>query len=261
MVKLNKILDFLCDFAPLEYAEDYDNVGLILGDKYKQVEKILVTLDIDNVVADHAVLKECDLVISHHPLIFSPIKKIVSDDSTSKTIITLLKNNVSLISMHTNFDSVESGLCDLFMDKIAQTKDRISIDKEIQSGCGRIALLDKETKLLNILDTVKKEYKLDNIKYIGEKDKKIEKIAVCNGGGADFIYKAKEMGADLYISGDFKYHHARFAYENDMALIEVPHYNAEIIFCDYMKGILKDKFGNNLQIFVTDKNIDVWKSI
>ena len=261
MVKLNKILDFLCGFAPIEFAESYDNVGLLVGNKDKEVKKVLITLDADEKVVDDAQKNGCDLIISHHPLIFTPVKSITQDDSTSKTIIKLIRNDISLISMHTNFDSVNSGLCDLFLNKIAKTKSRTAMEGDPENGLGRIASLSEENSLLDILNTVKKEFKTDNLKYIGELDKKIKKIAVCNGGGADFVYKAHELGADIYISGDFKYHHARFAYENGISLIDVPHYNAEIIFCEYLKDLLNKEFSNELDILVTDKNIDVWKSI
>lgn len=261
MVELDKIMRFLCNFAPLEYAESYDNVGLLVDDGKKQVKRVLITLDADEKVAKDAVLKECDLVISHHPLIFKPLKRVVADDSVSRTLISLVKNDISLISMHTNFDGVASGLCDLFMDKIADTNERVSLEGDVVNGCGRIAELKQESTLRTILNNIKKEFDLESVKYIGDLDQKITKIAVCNGGGADFIYNAKEMGATLYISGDFKYHHARFAYENGISLIEVPHYNAEIIFCEYMKKLLEKQFGNDLDIFVTDKNTDVWKSI
>lgn len=261
MVKIEKILNFLCDFAPVEFAESYDNVGLLVGDKNKEIKKVLITLDADEKVIDDAKNNGCDLIISHHPLIFMPIKRITEDDSISKSIIKLIKNDISLISMHTNFDSVNEGLCDLFLDKIAKTKDKTSIEGDPENGLGRIACLSEEKSLSDVLNTVKKEFKTDNLKYIGDKDKKIEKIAVCNGGGADFIYTAKDMGADVYISGDFKYHHARFAYENDISLIDVPHYNAEIIFCEYLKDLLDKEFFKKLDILVTDKNINVWKSI
>ncbi len=261
MVKLDKILDFLCGFAPMELAESYDNVGLLVGDKNKEIKKVLITLDADEEVINDAQKNGCDLIISHHPLIFTPIKRITQDDSISRSIIKLIKNDISLISMHTNFDSVNSGLCDLFLDKISKTKDSTAIEGDPENGLGRIGELCEEKSLFDILNAVKKDFKIDSLKYIGNKDEKIKKIAVCNGGGADFLYKAHELGADLYISGDFKYHHARFAYENGISLIDVPHYNAEIIFCEYLKDLLNKEFSNELDILVTDKNVDVWKNI
>ena len=258
MVKLNKIANFLENIAPSCLAEDYDNVGLLIGDNDKSISKILVALDADEAVVNEAKNKKCDLVISHHPLIFKPLKKVVTDDSVSRTVIDLIKNDISLISIHTNFDSVKSGLCDLFLDKIADTKERTAIEGDEENGLGRIAQLTNPAKLSDILETVRREYKIDALRYVGNPQAVINKIAVCNGGGADFIYSAAAQGADIYISGDIKYHHARFAYENGISLIEIPHYNAEIIFCDYIKEILKKEFGDELDICTTDQNIDVW---
>lgn len=258
MVKLNKITDFLDTFAPPFLAEDYDNVGLLVGDKDKEINKVLITLDADEKVVEDAKLCGCDLVISHHPLIFKPLKRIVSDDSISRTVIKLIKNDISLVSVHTNFDGVKSGLCDLFLDKIANTEKRYAIEGDCENGSGRIADLISETTLGEILKKVKAEFLLDSVRYVGNIYTKISKIAVCNGGGADFLYAAKKAGCDAFISGDFKYHHARFAYENNMALIDVPHYNAEIMFCDYLAELLKKEFGKDIDICVTDKNADVW---
>ena len=255
MVVLNKIVDFLNSFAPFESAEDYDNVGLLVGDKNKKIKKIMITLDVDEKVVDDAVKHNCDLIISHHPLIFSPLKKVVSDDSCARSVISLIKNDISLISVHTNFDSAKSGLCDLFLDKIIKTSNRMSLD---ENGIGRIADITQECKLTNIIENIKNGFNLTVLRYVGDKNKTIKKIAVCNGGGAEFIYNAKEMDADLYISGDIKYHHARFAHENDIALVEVPHYNAEIIFCEYVKELLKKEFKKDFELIITDENKDVW---
>ena len=257
MAELNKIIDFLKSFAPFELAEDYDNVGLLVGDKNKEIKKIMITLDVDEKVVENAKERGCDLIISHHPLIFSPLKRVVSDDSCARSVIALIKNDIALVSVHTNFDSADSGLCDLFLDKIVEVKNRTSIDI---NGIGRIADLCCECELSEILVKVKDEFNLSAFRYVGDKNKKISKIAVCNGGGADFVYSAKEKGADLYISGDIKYHHARFAYENDIALIEVPHYNAEIIFCEYMKELLEKEFKDTFELVITDENKDVWNN-
>ncbi len=258
MVKLNKIVDFLDSFAPFDFAESYDNVGLLVGDKDKEINRVLITLDADKEVINDAKSKNCDLVISHHPLIFKALKRVVSDDAVSKTLMTLIKNDISLVSVHTNFDSVKFGLCDLFLDKIIKTKNREALSGDSENGIGRIADLCEAATLEDILNSVRGEFDISNLRYVGDKNRVIKRIAVCNGGGAEFVYDAKEMGADLYVSGDIKYQHARYAYENDITLIEIPHYNAEIIFCQYLKEILEKEFENSIEILVTDKNKDVW---
>ncbi len=259
MVTIDRIVEFFETFAPANFAEDYDNVGLLIGDKNKKINKVLITLDADEAVVKDAVDKGCDLIISHHPLIFKPLKRVVSDDSISRTVIKLIKNDISLISVHTNFDGVKFGLCDLFLDKIADTTGRCAIEGDADNGSGRMAEIKDEKTLSEILSKIKDQFSLENLNYVGNTDKIIRKIAVCNGGGADFLYTAKDAGCDLFVSGDFKYHHARFAYENEIALVYVPHYNAEIMFCEYVKELLEKEFKESIEVCVTDKNTDVWK--
>lgn len=259
MVKLNEILDFINALAPQSLSESYDNVGLLVGNHEKEIKSVLITLDTDESVVNEAKEKNADLVISHHPIIFKPLSRITDKDSTQRAVISLIKNDIAQISVHTNFDSVEKGLCDLFLDKIADTQNRTVLEGAEPDGLGRFAYLKAPLKLIDILKSIKENFKLSTVRFVGNEESKISKIAVCNGGGAEFVEKAKEMGADCFISGDIKYHQARYAYENDIAFIEIPHYNAEVIFSEYMKEILEEKFGQKIKILVSDKNIDIWK--
>lgn len=259
MVNLTEIIAFLNTVAPQDLKEDYDNVGLLIGDEEKKVHTVLVSLDADESVAKEAQKKEADLVLTHHPLIFKPLKRVTNDDSISRTVVSLIKNDIALFSMHTNFDSVKDGLGDLFLDKLCETKNRTTIEGDGENGIGRFANLSCPKALCDLLQNVKQQFSLSSIRYVGDENKKIETIAVCNGGGAEFVYRAKELGADCYVSGDIKYQHARFAYENDIALIEIPHFAAENIFVDFAASLLKEKFGDALKVVKTQENIDVWK--
>lgn len=261
MVNMSEIIAYLEAFAPKEYAEEYDNVGLLIGDKNKEINKILVTLDADETIAEEAKSIGADLVISHHPLIFSPVRSLTFDNAVSRTIISFIKNDIALYSMHTNFDSVKSGLNDLFLDKIAKTTNRKTIDGDGENGIGRIADLESPAKLSLLLGEIKKEFNLGNLRFIGDENKIINKIAVVNGGGAEYVFHAKALGADCFVSGDIKYHQARFAYENDISLIEIPHFSAEIIFSEYVKKLVSIKFKKQVEVFVSQKNVDIWKTL
>lgn len=261
MVTMQELIDFLESVAPPELAESYDNVGLLIGDKNKQIHTVLVTMDADEAVAQEAKEIGADLVLSHHPLIFSPIKRLTGEDGTSRTIALLVKNDISLYSMHTNFDSVKSGLGDLFLDKIAETANPIPLEGEHEHGIGRIADMKHPVSLEALLCHIKDAFSMETVRYVGDLNRQIRRIAVVNGGGAEYITAAKEQSADCFISGDVKYHHGRFAFENDIAMVEIPHYNAEIIFCDYLKKILAKQFGDRITVFVTDKNIDIWNEM
>ncbi len=261
MVKQTEIIDFLNTVAPPQLAESYDNVGLLLGERQKNVQKVLVTLDVDEMVAKEAKALGADMILSHHPLIFAPLKRITGEDGTSKTIMELLKHDISLVSMHTNFDSVKSGLGDAFLDAFADTTHRVALDGDEENGIGRIADMREPIVFSALLANIQKAFGTSTLRYIGDEKKMISKIAAVNGGGAEYIYAAKEQNADCFVSGDIKYHQARFAYENNIALVEVPHYNAEIIFCSMMKNLLKKQFGDCLTIFETKANSDIWKQM
>ena len=109
MVTLKEITDFLHTVSPVYLAEDYDNVGLLVESEKEEIESILLSLDTDNYVAKEAEEKGCDMVISHHPLIFKPLKKISKKD----TVYSLVKNNIALYAMHTNYDAVRGHFVDI----------------------------------------------------------------------------------------------------------------------------------------------------
>lgn len=257
MVNLREITDFLHGVAPVYLAEDYDNVGLLVEGENDKIEKVLVSLDTDNFVIDEAKEKGCDLIVSHHPLIFKPLKRVGKDDP----VFNLVKNNISLYAMHTNYDAVRGGLCDVLLDKICKSGDILPLIGEESDSIGRIAELSEEMPFSEFVENIKKALKLSEIRVVGKEDYKVKTVAICNGGGADFVYDAKGKGADVYISGDFKYHHARFAYENNMALVELTHYDAEILFIDAVTKALKDKFGEKLIVYKSEKNINPWKTV
>lgn len=259
MVKLTELMDFLDLTAPPHLAEDYDNVGLLIGDKEKEIDRVLITLDVDETVAADACEQQADLVLSHHPLIFKPLSRLTEEDAAVRAILPLVRNEIALFAMHTNFDSVKFGLGDLFLDKIAETNNRVPLEGDGENGIGRIADVADKLSFGELLNRIKTEFHIRSLRYIGSENRPIRKIAAVNGGGAVYVYAAKRMGADCFVSGDIKYHQARFAYENDLALVEIPHYSAEIVFCDYVKQILEKQFGSRIEVLTTDKNIDIWK--
>lgn len=261
MVKQAEIIDFLNQVAPPQLAERYDNVGLLLGESQKDVHRVLVTLDVDEMVVQEAKTLGAEMILSHHPLIFTPLKRITGEDGLSKAVMSLLRHHISLVSVHTNFDSVKYGLGDAFLEKLADTVHCKALDGDEENGIGRIADMKEPVVFEALLKKIKQAFDIRSLRYIGDEKKMIRKIAAVNGGGAEYIYAAKERGADCFVSGDIKYHQARFAYENDIAFVEIPHFNAEIMFCHMMKDLLVQQFGSRLTVYETEKNIDIWKQM
>lgn len=258
MAELAEIMTYLERLAPPALAEDYDNVGLLIGDEHAEVTKVLISLDTDESVAREAAELGAQLVLSHHPLIFRPAKNIIKQSGFGRTVYTLIQNNISLYAMHTNFDSVSGGLGDYFLAQICPQKAFGCMEGEFPNGIGRIAELKDNIPLAVLLEKIKQNFGMEQIRYVGSENTPVRKIAVCNGGGADFTDTAAQMGADVYISGDFKYHHARFAYENRLCLVEIPHYEAEIIFSRYLRERLNKEFDRGIEFIVSEKNRNPW---
>ena len=183
MVRLKDFTDFLHTLAPLYLAEDYDNVGLLVESEKSEIESVLISLDADNSVVKEALKNGCDMVLCHHPLIFTPLKKI---EKTSP-VFSLVKNNIALYAMHTNFDAVQGGLCDALLKRICNFKEVFPLDGEEDNALGRIAVLKEKVRLSEFAKSIKDALGLDALRIVGSLDKEIETVANCNGGGADFL--------------------------------------------------------------------------
>ena len=321
---------------PKDIAESWDNIGLLVGDENREITKVQISLDATEKIIDHAIENKVNLIITHHPIIFSGIKNITSKNFIGKKLLKLIENKIAVYSMHTNLDSAKEGLnqyiteklgvktskileekyMDIYLlsvcvkeefteklkskiekfgleyngykniyytsnslenfekEKFVDNNKKISLlgekgklsnllneIKKIQpyeemtyemiktenkislGGLGRIYDLSEEMELRSYLELVKEKLSLNNIRVVGELDKKIKKIAVVNGGGASFLSKVEKIGVDLFITGDIKYHEALDAREMGISIFDIGHYESEYFFTDIIK-----KYCNDLEV-------------
>lgn len=258
-VECKEIVDYMNQIAPEYLAQSWDNVGLLVGDSYSIIEKVLVALDCIDLVIDEAIKIGAKLIITHHPMIFKPIKKINADTLNGR-IYKLIKNNISLYSAHTNFDTAFGGTNDILADKLGILDTKvldITFEDSKQYGLGRIGKLKEETTFLEYAKKVKQILNLPSMNIVGDINKKIKTVALCTGSGSEFLSKAYEMGADLYISGDVKFHDAQKAQELKICWIDATHYASENIAMPVLKYYLeKQSKLKNWQIEIFVSNID-----
>jgi len=260
MIKLTELLTFFESIAPAALAEDYDNVGLLVEGVTDEISTIVLALDADAQTVENAGKLGAELIVTHHPVMFRPINRLTEADSGQRTLRRLLQKGIGLFAMHTNFDSAEGGLCDIFLDSFGEFAERCAFDGT-PAGIGRIGRLKTPCPLSDLLEKGKNLYAREGtLRYVGDDMAQIETVAVCNGGGGDLIYDACKLGADVYISGDFKHHHARFAYENKMNMIQIDHYDAEIAFCTNMQKRLQDAFGDALCVKIAEFEQSPWRN-
>ena len=255
MAKIYEICDYLNSICPENLAEEWDNVGFLIGDKSKDVTKIMVCLDVDLSVAKEAYENKANFIISHHPVIFNPVKRLTEDNE--KLLRYLIKNDISVYSAHTNLDVVCGGLNDLLAKKTGLENTEILVPvKEFDGkmcGYGRYAKLEKPAKLKDVLNSIKQSLGNENLRFCGDEEKNIEYVAVNSGGGSSMMEFCFDKKIDLYITGDFKYNLIRDAYENDFAVIDAGHYETEIIAMDWFLEKLNVKF-NDIDIIKSKEN-------
>jgi len=257
--RLAKIMN---DFAPEEWAEPWDNVGLLLGNRNFEVQRLMVTLDITPDVVQEAIKKEVNMIISHHPLIFNPIKSIVYDDVEGRLITDLISNNISVYCAHTNLDMATGGVDDS-LAKTLKLKDIKKLNQEdmIQSkpGFGRWGKLEEPMTLKDFAHYVSKVLKSPRVEIIGmEKDKEnklIETVALCAGSGSSFMKQAQRIGADVFITGEIKYHDALMADWLDIDIVTVGHFYSEVpVLKELIKHLQKavDSLQYKVEIFESE---------
>lgn len=243
MIKVNNIINEMELLAPTYLKEDFDNVGLMVGDKNKEVKKVLLALDCTLKVIEEAKKENVELIITHHPLIFKRPSSITTDTLQGKKIIELIKNDISLYSSHTNLDSVENGLNDTIVSILGFDNSKIleKNKRDDKAGLGRIVSLKESIQLEDLISKIKKSLNINNLRVVKGKDK-VNKIAIINGSGQDFIGKAVALGADCIITGDTTYHFASDYKEMEISILDVGHFASEqITFFNVMEN-LKEKF-------------------
>lgn len=238
-----EILECLGELAPFEYAEKWDNVGLLAGRMDKEIGKIYIALDATEEVIDNAVEHGADMLLTHHPLIFSPMKRIVDDDFIGRRVLKLIGNDISYVAMHTNFDIM--GMADAAADdlpmKNCEVLETVFEDEYDQAGFGRIGDLQREMTVQELADIVKEVFRIPHVKVFGASDTIVSRVAIMPGSGKSAIDDAIKGGAQAYITGDIDHHSGLDAIERGLCIIDAGHYGIEKLFIAYMEEYIHRK--------------------
>lgn len=232
MTKVKDIFDELCALAPLELQMDFDNSGFLFGRKESLVSKALLSLDISREVVDEAAELGAELIISHHPLIFSPLKAV-----TDEKLLRLAANNISVISMHTNLDIARGGVNDVLMEALGASVEA-PLDQE---GCGRIGTLPSSISMGEFLALCKSALNTKGLRFY-DSGKPVKKLAVMGGSGGDSVETAFQLGCDTYLTADIKYHQFLQAAELGINLVDGDHFCTENLVMPVLAARLTEIF-------------------
>jgi len=244
-MKCGTIIDKLEISYPPMYAMEWDNIGLLVGDRDAEVRTVLVALDVSDAAVEDAILGHADMIVTHHPLIFKPVSRIVRQDPVGRRILTLAENRINYYAMHTNFDVSE--MADLNADELNLMNPEIleetyRDETGIREGLGRVGNLEKKMTLREFAESVKKTYQLPSVRVYGNPQGEIGRAAVCSGSGKSVIGSALRSGADVFVTGDLDYHTSIDAVAAGLSLVDAGHYGTEAGFIPYMTEALKRMF-------------------
>lgn len=245
-----EIMRILEKLSPVEYACDWDNVGLLVGRKQKEVKRIMVALDATKEVVQKAVDQQVDMLITHHPMIFSSMKRVTEEQFTQEKVLTLAENGICLYAMHTNFDAV-GGMAELAageqylnLSEVSPIEPCNERCREENEGMGRYGKLPKAMTAAQVAEYVKERFKLPFVLLYQAEEKAehiYERIAVLPGSGKSEMKKVLGNGYDLYLTGDFGHHEGTDAADMGLTVIDATHYGLEHIFSAYMCSYLSNE--------------------
>lgn len=241
--RVKDFVKLLEEFAPLSFQESWDNSGLIVGSREQIVDKILLALDCTEETVQEAVELGANLIITHHPLIFKGLKRVSDETYVERAIKSLIKNEISLYSIHTNIDRVPQGVSGQMADKL-MLENRCPIEREIEPGVGLglFGTLPQPVEVKDLIVKVKELFGVKALRCSRLLSEPISKIALCGGSGSSLIERARALGAQVFITGDISYHN--FFCEEGFMVMDIGHYESEIGVLDLLKEIIIKKIAN-----------------
>lgn len=245
-MKCREIVAYLERLSPKNYACDWDNVGLLVGRKEKEVHKIMVALDASKEVVKAAVEEQVDMLITHHPMIFSSLKQINEDNFIAEKVLTLAENGICYYAMHTNFDAV-GGMAELAAgEKFLSLTETSPIEECEESGVGmgRYGKLPQPMTAEQVCEYVKDKFHISFVMLYQSKEnqgKVYERVAVMPGSGKSDKKIVVKNGYDLFLTGDFGHHDGLDAMDMGLTVIDATHYGLEHIFIAYISDYLQNK--------------------
>ncbi|MED9905048.1 MAG: Nif3-like dinuclear metal center hexameric protein [Lachnospiraceae bacterium] len=243
-MKCFEVMKRLEILAPAAFAESWDNVGLLAGRSTKSIKKVYLAVDATDEVIEAAIDAEADMLLTHHPLIFSPLKSITEENFISRRVLRLLQADICYYAMHTNFDVM--GMADAAADRLGLLNRQVlsvTYEDEIsKEGIGRYGRLPEVMTLRECAVYVKEAFRLPAVRVYGEADEKVEIAAISPGSAKSVVSCAVQTGVEVLISGDIDHHMGIDLTAQGIGVIDAGHYGLEKLFVPYMQ----DYFSRNL---------------
>jgi len=255
-VFVNDVFQELNRIAPVTMAMEFDNVGLLVGRSERPVSKVLIALDITDAVIEEAIELGAELIVAHHPMIFTPLKRVTDGDPTGCKILKLIRHDIAAICMHTNLDSVQGGVNDELARLVGLSDTEILMPygelDGVSYGFGRVGDLPAPMEMSAFLAQVKEALGSDGIRYY-DAGRPVSRVAVMGGSGSDQLKDAIWQGCDTYVVGEAKYSAFLEARELGVNLVEADHFCTEDVICEPLRVMLLAAFPG-LEITISERH-------
>ncbi|MHC1726738.1 MAG: Nif3-like dinuclear metal center hexameric protein [Syntrophobacteraceae bacterium] len=270
MVRVKDIIQWVDCWAPFRYAESWDNCGLQVGSPHSIVDRALIALDPGAVVLKEARELGCQCLLTHHPLLLRPIRNVHTDSWPGSIIAYALSAGINIIAAHTNLDAAVGGTN-------AQLKALLGLESvmpldiasgfagdEQYLGIGLAGSLPRAVRLESLAERLDKALGAVGVRMAGDPQRLVGRVAICTGSGASLLGKVLESGADVFVTGDMKYHDWRMAEETGLAVIDIGHYASERIVLQPFAAFLEKKAKSEkvaLEVFISGSEKDPFRVI
>lgn len=250
MATVADVCGYLESFAPITLAEDWDNVGLLLGDRQTAVHKVMTCLTVTANVVQEAIEQQVDMVVTHHPIPFKGVKKLSTDSSTGALLWNLASNGISVYSPHTAFDSARNGINQQLAVGLGLTEIRPlmpnqdSDDKRLQGlGTGRVGVCESTT-LKEFASSVSAFLQIDGLHVVGDPQMQISRIGIGCGSAGEFIRPASRAGCHVLLTGEARFHTCLEAESLGIGMVLPGHYASERFALESLAQQLGSEFSD-----------------
>lgn len=245
MTTVQDVCRYLEAYAPLHLAEEWDNVGLLVGDRQRPVHKIMTCLTITPSSAAEAIQEKADLIVTHHPLPFKPFKRLTTDFTAGRMLLDLIGAQVSIYSPHTAFDSAAAGINQSLAEGLCleSITPLVPIDADKTGlGSGRIGKFRTPLPLAAVADIVKKFLKLDRLQAVAASQELVKKVAIACGSAGQFLEPARRAGCNLLLTGETNFHTCLEAEATQTSLLLTGHFASERFGVERLAANLQQEF-------------------
>jgi len=242
MQTVNQIAEFLEHFAPVELAEDWDNVGLLVGDGRAEVHRVMTCLTITPASAAEAVRRKADLIVTHHPMPFHSLKRLTTETPPGRMLLELISAGVAVYSPHTAFDSADKGINQRLAVGMKLRGIEPLIPDETGLGTGRFGWLDRPLALDELAARAKKFLSIEHMQVVGEADRQIRTLAVACGAAGSLLEAARSHHCDCMLLGETQFHTCLEAQAEGVALLLPGHYASERFAVECLADVLSEEF-------------------